>query len=63
MENNKCKECIFYKMYMQSDFLVNGEVLNCCIVYKEGIPKEIWEEKKDCKEYLKDIEQTEAIKE
>lgn len=58
METKKCENCIFYKLFMQPDFLIKGEILNCCVVYNEGIPKEIWEEKKECKEYLEDLQAT-----
>lgn len=51
----KCKGCLFYdevedeigRMYNE-----NGPLYHYCDVYKEGIPEEIWKQKKVCRYYL-----------
>lgn len=56
-ENNKCQNCVFYKLCIQPDYIMmDGQTKHICSEYEEGIPQEIWEEKQECEEFFEDIE-------
>ena len=48
---NQCEKCFYYKLCTQHDYITD----NLCGIYEKGIPKEIWEDKKECEEFKEDI--------
>ena len=48
---NQCEKCFYYKLCTQHDYITS----NICGIYEKGIPKEIWEDKKECEEFKEDI--------
>ena len=52
---SKCETCFYYKLCIQRDYVVIGEEdIAFCSIYEKGIPKEIWNGEKKCKDYIYD---------
>ena len=52
---SKCEKCFYYKLCIQRDYVViEEEDIVFCSIYENGIPKEIWNGKKNCEDYRYD---------
>lgn len=55
----QCEKCFYYKLCTQHDYIDEEKEKsnitdNLCGIYEEGIPKELWEEKEKCEDFIED---------
>ena len=57
----QCEKCFYYKLCTQHDYIDEEKekeesqiTNNICGIYEDGIPKEIWDNKKKCSDFIKD---------
>lgn len=64
----KCEKCFYYKLCTQHDYIDEEKeksqiTNNVCGIYKEGIPKKIWNQKEKCSDFIKDNSKKDEQKE
>ena len=55
----QCEKCFYYSLCTQHDYIEKEKeqsqiTNNICGIYEEGIPKEIWNEKVKCSDFIED---------